>query len=95
MAAYEVVYGDPGGTHRIVERDVFQSSDGRILGSETTEHRWFEGEMRGWRWKKATTDTRHFLTWTEASAWIDDLIQDHLVARVSANGGTKIVFVNP
>jgi hypothetical protein len=76
MTVHSVVYGDTGGSHCIVTREVFESG-GRILGTETTTKRWFEGEWSGWHWRSATTETRHFATRSEASDWVDEMFRAH------------------
>lgn len=81
---HSVMYGDPGGDHRIVTREVFEVPN-RILGTETTEERWFEGQWSGWKWRKSVTETRHFHTRTEAGEWVDDMFRQHQLAGVRAS----------
>lgn len=91
--SHTVTYvGIPGAKEREVTREVFTVGS-RILGTETTEDRWFEGEMRGWRWVRKTTDTKHFGHANEATAWIDEMFREHDVYNVQRSGGTKLVVL--
>jgi len=89
---HSVTYGKPHLSHKVVTREVFDTRDGRILGTETTEQRWYEGSWRGWQSSSQVTETRQFGHPDEAAAWMDEMFRDHQVWSVAQNGGTKLVF---
>ena len=89
---HSVTYGKPHLSHKVVTREVFDTRDGRILGTETTEERWYEGSWEGWKSRTEVTGTRQFRTLAEAQDWMDDMFRQHEIAGVKENGGTKLVF---
>lgn len=89
---HTVVY-DMGGSRREVTREVFTTSDGRVCGTEYTTRHWFEGEFAGWRWRGESPVTQAFETLVEAREWVDAMLREHEVWRVSLKGGTRLVIV--
>jgi len=51
--------GYPEFQDELIVREVFESADGRILGTEWTIYRVYEG-YRGYRWQVQATSTHHF-----------------------------------
>jgi hypothetical protein len=91
LTEHSVTYGTPDGAHTVITRVIFTEGS-RILGSETTTEKWFEGEWAGWKFIESCTDTREFHRISEAQAWMDEMFRAWEVAQVKKSGGTKLVY---
>lgn len=80
LTEHSVTYGDPSGGHTVITRVIFTEGS-RILGTETTTEKWFEGKWSGWKFRKSDTDTRQFGHISEAQAWMDEMFRDWDLAQ--------------
>jgi len=98
LTEHSVTYGDPGGRHTVITRSIYgpgrEDRDRRILGTEITAERWFEGEMAGWKFIESCTETRQFGHISEAQAWMDEMLHAWDLAQVKKSGGTKLVVLS-
>lgn len=78
----------------MVVREVFESSDGRILGNECV-YRQREVSRDGAMVKAVSggpTGTEQFYSIAEAGTWLDELRCREQIVRVQLAGGTKLVL---
>lgn len=84
---YEII---SGAKHRDVKREVF-TEGWRILGTETVTLHWYEGSYSGWRWRQERTETTHFSTIAEATAWIDEMFLAWELAHVGKRAPASMI----
>ena len=91
---HTVVYDTTSGAgaRREVTREIFDTPDGRVLGTENEKNFRFLGSNEGWTWVGGVPVSVAFETWVEASEWMNEMFRAHDVWKVAQNGGTKLVI---